>query len=465
MSSAGGSAGRGGARVIQAYRFALDPAAACERMLRSHAGAARFAWNWGLARCQERYRAEGSWYSAADLHRLWNAAKKADPALAWWAENSKCVYQEAFRDLDRALRDFTASKKGQRKGKRLGFPRFKKRGRGKDSFRFSTGAMRCSGTTVTLPRLGAIRTHESTGKLTRRLQAGTARIVSATVSRTAQRWFVSFTVEVERAIPERHARPGSVIGVDLGVKTLLTGADDQGRTVTVPGPRPLRAALRRLRRRCRAHSRTATGSANRRRAAARLARTHARVAHVRADALHKATSMLAARYETVAAEDLNVTGMTRNRRLARAISDQGFGQARRMLGYKTTWNGGRLVLAGRWFPSSKTCSGCGAVKAKLALFERTYRCQSCGLAAGRDVNAARNLLKLAASGAESLNACGGTVRPGLAGHAPANQEPGAAHADQTGTASEQPLAAETEAHSCSLIRNGYLRQARILPTW
>jgi putative transposase len=443
MSSVSGHEGRGGATVIQAYRFALDPAPAQERMLRSHAGAARFAWNWGLARCRERYQAEGKWYSAAGLHKLWNAAKKADPALAWWAENSKCAYQEAFRDLDRALRDFLRSRKGERRGKRLGFPRFKKRGRCRDSFRFSTGAMRCAGTTVTLPRLGTIRTHESTRKLARRLGAGTARIVSATVSRTAGRWFVSFTVQVERAIAERHARPGSAMGVDLGVTTLLTGVDDQGNVVTVAGPKALRSSLRQLRRASRAHSRTAAGSANRRKSAARLARIHARVADVRADALHRATSGLAARYETVVAEDLNVAGMTRNRRLARAIADQGFGQARRMLGYKTTWNGGRLVLAGRWFPSSKTCSGCGAVKAKLPLSQRTYRCD-CGLVTGRDVNAARNLLNLAASGAESRNACGGTVRPGPAGRVPVNQEPGAAHADQTGTASGQPLAAEQE---------------------
>ena len=412
-------------------------------MLRSHAGAARFAWNWGLARCQQRYQAEGRWYSGMELHKLWNAGKKADPALAWWAENSKCVYQEAFRDLDRALRDFIRSKQGQRKGKRLGFPRFKKRGRCRDSFRFSTGAIGCAGTTVTLPRLGVIRTHESTRKLARRLGAGTARILSATVSRTAGRWFVSFTVEVERAIPARHVRPGSAIGVDLGVRSLLTGVDDRGTVVTVPGPKALRSSLRRLRRASRAHCRKVLGSANRRKSAARLARIHARVANVRAHALHKATSGLAARYESVVAEDLNVAGMTRNRGLARAIADQGFGMARRMLGYKTAWNGGFLLLAGRWFPSSKMCSGCGAVKAKLALSERTYRC-GCGLVTGRDVNAAANLLKLAASGAESLNACGGTVRPGLAGRVPVNQEPGAAHADQTGTASGQPLAAEKE---------------------
>ncbi|HEY4854339.1 MAG TPA: helix-turn-helix domain-containing protein, partial [Streptosporangiaceae bacterium] len=177
-------------RVVQAYRFALDPTPAQERMLCSHAGAARFGWNWGLAKCRERYAAEGKWYSAVDLHRLWNAQKKADPALAWWVQNSKCSYQEAFRDLDRALRDFTASRKGERKGRRVGFPRFKKRGKCRDSFRFGSGVMRCCGAAVTLPRLGAIGTHESTRKLARRLENGTARILSATVSRTAQRWFV-----------------------------------------------------------------------------------------------------------------------------------------------------------------------------------------------------------------------------------------------------------------------------------
>jgi putative transposase len=412
------------ATVMQAYRFALNPTPRQERALRSHAGAARFAWNWGLAKCQERYAVEGAWYSAMDLHKLWNSEKKADPALAWWRENSKCAYQEAFRDLDRALRDFGKSKRGERKGPRLGFPRFKKRGRCRDSFRFSIGPMRCAGKSVTLPRLGTIASHESTRKLARRLDNGTARILSATVSRTAQRWFVSFTCEIERAIPERHARRRSAIGVDLGVKTLLTGVDDHGNTITIEGPKALRSSLRRLRRASRAHSRKQPGSANRRKHAALLARLHARVANVRADALHKSTTDLAQRYAVVVTEDLNIAGMTRNRRLARAVADQGFGQTRRMLGYKTTWNGGTLHVADRWFPSSKLCSGCGAVKAKLALPERTYRCPSCGLALDRDVNAARNLLQLAASGAESLNACGGTVRLGRAGHVPANQEPG-----------------------------------------
>jgi putative transposase len=424
-------------KVHQAYRFALDPTPAQERALRSHAGAARFAWNWGLAKCHERYAAEGKWYTAIDLYKLWSTHKKADPALAWWSENSKCVYQEAFRDLDRAMKDFIKSKNGQRKGRRLGFPRFKKRGKCRDSFRLYPRPLRCAGTTVTLPRLGTIRTHESTRKLARRLEGGTARILSATATRTAQRWFVSFTVEVDRSIPGCHARPGSAIGIDLGIKTLLTGADNTGTIVQVPGPKPLRSSLRKLRRASRAHSRKAKGSANRRKAAARLARLHARVANVRADALHKASSNLAANYETIVCEDLNVAGMARNRRLARAIADAGFGEARRMLGYKTTWNGGTLLAAGRFYPSSKTCSDCGAVKTKLPLSQRTYHCDRCGLVLDRDINAARNLLKLAASGAESLNACGGTVRPSPAGHIPTKQEPGTTPVEKTGTVPTQ----------------------------
>ena len=427
-------------KVVQAYRFALNPSSAQEQALRSHAGAARFAWNWALAKCRERYAAERKWYSAMEVHRLWNAEKKADPSLAWWVENSKCTYQESFRDLERALRDFVKSRKGERKGRHLGFPRFKKRGRCKDSFRLY-GAMRCGRGEVALPRLGVIKTHESTRKLARRLEDGTARILSATISRTAQRWFVSFTVEVERDVPARHARPGTAVGIDLGLKTLITGVDDAGSVIAVPGSRPLGATLRRLRRASRAHSRKQQGSARRRRSAARLARLHARIANLRADALHKATSALAARYERVVVEDLNVTGMSRNRRLARAISDQGFGQARRMLSYKTIWNGGTLIVADRWYPSSKTCSACGTVKTKLSLSVRTYRCDACGLVVDRDVNAARNLLKLAASGAESLNAKGGTVRPGLAGRVPTNLEPGTQKWGKTGTASGQPLAA------------------------
>jgi putative transposase len=427
-------------KVTQAYRFALDPSPAQERSLRSHAGAARFAWNWALRKCKDRYSAEKKWYSASELHRLWNAEKKADPTLAWWHENSKCAYQESFRDLDRTLRDYVKSKRGERKGRQLGFPRFKKRGKTRDSFRL-TGALHCKRASVTLPRLGTIATHESTRKLARRLESGTARILSATVSRTAQRWYVAFTVEVERHIPQRHSRPGTAVGIDLGVKTHITAVDSAGNVIILTGAKPLAARLRRLRRASRAHARKQRGSKNRGESAARLARLHAHIANVRTDSLHKATTMLAKRYETIVVEDLNVGGMTRNHRLARAVMDQGFRMTRGLLAYKTTWNGGALAVADRWFPSSKACSGCGAAKAKLALSERVYQCDTCGLVIDRDVNAARNLLNLAASGAESINARGGTVRPRPAWPVPSNLELGTRQRGKTGTAVRQRTAA------------------------
>jgi putative transposase len=146
----------------------------------------------------------------------------------------------------------------------------------------------------------------------------------------------------------------------------------------------------------------------------------------------------------VVAEDLNVTGMLANRRLARAVADQGFGQARQMLGYKTGWNRGRLLLAGRWYPSSKTCSACGWRKPSLTLAERVFNCGACALVMDRDHNAARNLLNLAASGAESLNACGGRLRPVPDGQRPAKQEPGTAPAGQTGTVAGRPAATGRE---------------------
>lgn len=427
-------------KIIQAYRFALDPTPEQERALRSHAGAARFAWNWGLAQCRTRYAAEKKWYSAFELQKLWNVEKKANPALAWWPENSKCVYQQAFQNLDRALHDFIKSKRGQRKGKQMGFPRHKKRGKARDSFRLG-GTLRCDGSTVTLPRLGVIRTHEPTGKLGCLVADAVARIRSATVSRTAQRWFVSFSVEVERDIPARHARPGTAVGIDVGIKAQITAVDDTGQVLVFPGSKPLAASLRRLRRASRAHSRKLPGSARRRRSAARIARIHARIANVRIDATHKATSLLSRQYETIVVEDLNIAGLTRNRRVARALIDQGLGQAHRLLSYKSAWNGGLLVTADRWYPSSKTCSACGAAKAKLPLGERTFRCDACNLVMDRDENAARNLLQLAASGAESRNARGGAIRPRPARHASSNLEPsGNRNRSTTRTAASQQAA-------------------------
>jgi putative transposase len=342
------------------------------------------------------------------------------------ATNSKESYSSGLDGLARALKDFSDSKSGRRKGRPVGFPHAKRKGRCRDACRFTTGAIRVLNDRkhITLPRIGALKTHESTRKLARRLEQGTARILAATITRTADRWFVSFTVEVQRNLPAGNGHH-SVVGVDVGIRhlaTLSTGA-------TASNPRALGRSLRKLRRLNRQLARRKLGSKRRRASRQRVARVHARAASLRRDALHKLTTTLATQHGTVVIEQLNLAGLVRNRRLARALADAGLAELRRQLTYKTTWYGSRLVLADRFYPSSKTCSACGWVKAKLTLAERTFTCEACGLQLDRDLNAARNLAKLAEhvaqSGWETQNARGADARPGLAGLTASKREAGA----------------------------------------
>ncbi len=416
------------ATVLQAYQFALDPTPRKQGSLASHAGAALFAYNWGVELVKTRLdqRAAGEdvqvpW-TLAELRREWNRAKHQ--AAPWWAENSKEAYSSGLDALARALKNWSDFRNGRRKGRPVGFPRRKKKRRARAACRFTTGAIRVlpDRRHVQLPRIGVVRTHESTRKLARRLEQGTARILAATISRRADRWFVSFTVEVERAIPAGNGKP-SVVGVDVGVRHLAmlsTGA-------IIANPRALQHSLRKLRRLNRELARRTPGSKRRNQARRRLARVHARAANLRRDSLHKLTTTLATEHGTVVVEQLNVAGMVRNRYLARAISDTGMAELRRLLAYKTSWYGSRLVVADPFFPSSKTCSACGWVKAKLTLAERTFTCPACGLVMDRDLNAARNLAKLmdyvAQSGWETQNARGADRKPQLAGQVAVKREP------------------------------------------
>jgi putative transposase len=405
------------ALVRQSLRFALDPNSQQRRDLSRHAGAVRFAYNWGLEREKaaiDAHRAAATTAplpSAMSQHKEWNRWKKGPDGIPWWGEVSKCVPQEAFRDLERGLHAFWESRTGKRSGPRAHFPRFKQKGRSKDRFRL-TGAIHLHQSAVTLPRIGTVRIFEDAARWVERIVAGSVRVTSASVSREADRWFVALAVEAERDIP---ASPGAgdTIGVDLGVLALATLSDG----TVIPGPKALRWGLRKLRRLSRSHSRKHHGSRNRARAARRLARQHAKIAHIRRDHLYKLTTTLAKTHGRIVVEDLNVKGMLGNRQLVRALSDAGFGEFRRQLAYKCQWHGSELVVADRWFPSSKTCSRCGTVKPELSLRERTYRCESCGLVLDRDLNAAINLAGWAnpavtASAAETSTACGADRKPG-----------------------------------------------------
>jgi IS605 OrfB family transposase len=446
-------------KTIQAYRFALDLTAGQERDVLAHAGAARVAHNWALAKVKavmDQRAAERSYgvpdeqltpslsWSLAGLRKAWNAAK---PDVApWWSEVSKEAFNTGLDALARGLKNWADSRKGTRAGRPVGFPRFKSRRRTTPSLRFTTGAIRVEPDRmhVVLPRLGRLKLHESARKLARRLDNGTARVMSATVRRDGGRWHVAFTVEVDRA-ERRPARPASVVGVDVGIKHLAVLSTGE----LVDNPRHLVAAQQRLRALGRALSRK-TGPDRRtgrraskrwERAAARLGRAHARVANLRRDGLHKITTRLAREHGTVVVEDLNVTGMLRNRRLAKHTADAGFAEIRRQLAYKTGWNGGRLLIADRWYPSSKTCSGCGTVKTKLALREREYQCVACGLVIDRDRNASHNLAALAAeydtAGSGPVAARGADPKTRIRGQVATKREPGTASASQTGTVPPQ----------------------------
>ncbi|MEU9857379.1 IS607 family element RNA-guided endonuclease TnpB [Streptomyces sp. NPDC047974] len=423
--------------VVQAFRFALDPNAAQERALRSHCGAARAAYNWAVSwvtaswwqrRAEETYGVPEAeltpWrpWSLPSLRKAFNAVKQDDPRFAgWWEENSKEAYSTGLANAAAAFDNYAKSKNGKRRGKKRGPPRFKVKRKARLACRFTTGTIRVEGDSrhVTLPRLGAIRTHEPTGSLLARVQAGTARILSATVRHECGRWFASFQVEAKRDLV-RVARPEAAVGVDLGVKSLAVLADSTGEIRTVPNPRyydqalkPLRRASRTVSRRQGPDRRTGRKPSKRwEKANAARNKVHHRVTNLRADALHKLTTALAAEYGTIVIEDLNVAGMLKNRRLARRIADVGFGEIRRQLTYKTRQrHGTRLVVADRWYPSSKSCSGCGAVKAKLPLHVRTYECDVCGLVIDRDDNAGLNLVALAATRSTGTGVAGDRDTP------------------------------------------------------
>jgi putative transposase len=349
----------------------------------------------------------------------------------WWRANSKEVYSSGLANLARALGNWKASKTSTRRGPRVGFPRRKVKRRATPSFTVTTGAFGLASMDrrhVKLPRIGLVRTHESTRKLARHLERGTGRILSATVSYRRGRWQVAFTVEVEKHEPTRPAGGGTV-GVDLGVKSLAVLSTGEH----VSNPKHLDRAWRELRRLQRQAARrytpgrkSAEQSRRWHQAQARVAKLHARVANARADGLHQLTTRLVREHGTVVVEHLNVKGMMRSARgivsqpgsnvkakagLNRRIADVGMGELRRQLDYKTRWAGRTLRVADRWFPSSKTCSDCGAVKTKLRLSTRIYRCDQCGLVLDRDTNAARNLAALVegiASGGSSQS-CGASV--------------------------------------------------------
>ena len=394
--------------MLEAVKVALDPTPRQERLLESHAGAARFAYNNGLAHVRDMLeRGDKPEWSYYGLRRWWNRAKAVlavdeTTGEPWWPENSKEAYNSGLESLADALRNFSRSRKGQRKGRRMGFPRFKSKDRAVPGFAYTTGSfglIDCDPHALRLPRIGRVHCMED---VSRRVDG--ARVLRMSVSKRGGRWQASLTVE-RADLPVPSPPKGGSVGIDLGVKELATLSDG----TVIHNPHALKSNLRRLKKAQRSLSRKRKGSNRRRKARAQVARLYARVANLRSDALNKTTTMLAHAYADIGIEDLNVAGLVKNHGLAQSIQDAAFAEFRRQLEYKTARTGARLHVIDRWYPSSKTCSRCGTVKAKLSLSERVYRCDGCGLVIDRDLNAAVNI-QVAGSAPETLNAHGGDGR-------------------------------------------------------
>ena len=316
-----------------AHKIALDPNNEQATYFARAAGTARFAYNWALAEWQRQYEA---WRlnnslpkpSQMALRRQLNGIKAEQ--FPWMLEVTKNAPQMAIIHLGMAFKNFWAG--------RAKYPKFRKKGI-HDRFTLTNDQFSIDASCIRIPNLGWVRMHETL--------RFTGKIMSATVSRVADRWFVSITVDTQEDLPLPKAKNQGAAGVDLGVSALATLSTGE----IIRGPKAHKALLCRLQRLSRSLSRKVKGSENHRQAKVKLARLHARISNIRSNALHQLTSNLTSRFHTIGIEDLNVRGMVRNRHLSRAVSDMGFFEFRRQLEYKAAQRGAMIVVADRWYPS------------------------------------------------------------------------------------------------------------------
>lgn len=335
---------------------------------RQACGVARLAWNWGLNQWNEQYK-KGDKPSGFGLKKEFNTIKKMKYPFVFNVTKYAC--QQPFLQLQKAWKDFF---KGQSQR-----PRFKKKGRCKNSFYIGGDQIKVNGKYVKIPKLGLVKMREHL-----RFEG---KINGVTISRTANKWFIAFNVEIpfDNVLSENQAKTG----IDLGIKYFAIF--DNG--VVIDSPKPLKKKLQRLKRLSRKLSKKEKGSKNFEKQKLKIARLHAEIANIRKDFLHKVSSCITANFEHIAMENLNVSGMVKNRRLSRAISDLGWHEFKRQLEYKSARKNNELIFCDRWFASSKICHVCGSKKEELPLSKRIYECNSCGLILDRDINAAKNIAK------------------------------------------------------------------------
>ena len=370
------------------YRYRIYPNREQAKRLAQLFGCYRVVWNDALALSQEIYRAGGKYPGGAALMKRVITEAKNTTERAWLASVSVVPLQQAIRDLDVAFRNFFGSVTGKRKGPKVSMPRFKRR-HATQSARFTTRGFSCRPTgKLYLAKVGDIKV-----KWSRELPSPPS---SVTVIKEASgRYFASFVVEVEpMAIPDN----GKAIGIDLGIATFATLSSGE----KIAAPTPLKSNLRKLARLQKQLSRCQKGSNRREIARRKVAKLHARIADIRSDFLHKLSSRLVFENQEINLEDLNVSGMVKNRKLSRAISDLGWRQFRTLLEAKAVIYGRTVNVINRWMPTSQTCSTCGFRGGKKALDVREWVCISCGAVHDRDVNAAVNI-KVAGGQSETKN--------------------------------------------------------------
>lgn len=360
--------------ITLTHKIQLDATCKQQKYFRQACGVARFTWNWGLAEWKKQYEA-GQKPNGIGLKKEFNAIKPVE--FPWMYNVTKYASQQPFIFLQKSFQRFF--------NKEAKFPRFKKKGV-HDSFYIGNDHIKLDGKKLHIPKLGWVRMREAL--------RFSGKVLSATVSRIANRWFVSLNVELEMLPESCESQTG--IGVDLGVKHLATLFDGRKET-RVEGPKPLKRLIMKLKRLQRRLSRKEKGSKNRHKARIKLARLYFRISSIRQDGLHKLTTYLTRNYGGIAIEDLNVKGMMRNHHLARAISDMGLHEFRRQLEYKAKIYGNHIEIADRWFPSSKRCSRCCVINSNLSLSDRIFRCEDCNLEIDRDLNAAINLYSTVSS--------------------------------------------------------------------
>ncbi len=382
-------------------------------LVRSHFGARRFAYNWGLARIKADMDAKTAdsdhdsvgWEHGA-LRKVWNQAK--DEMAPWWAVNSKECYSSGLADLAQGLANWKAGRLGTRKGRQVGFPRFKSGRRDADRVRFTTGPMRLEADrrTITIPVIGGLRSRENTRRVQRHLASGRAQVLNMTLSQRWGRLFVSVGYALRTPDTVRTpAQPAVRAGVDLGLRTLATVATRDSLTgaetvVEYENPAPLKATLAARRAAGRELSRRIPGSIGYRSAKTKLAALDRRCVHLRREAAHQLSTELAGTYGQIVVEDLDVAAMKRSmgrRAFRRAVSDAAMGQVASMLAYKTLRHGSTLVVADRWYPSSQIHHGCYQpdgtpcrLKGKGRI-DKHLVCPQTGEVVDRDHNAAKNL--------------------------------------------------------------------------